>query len=172
MKTGRTIAPQDVLAAAGTATLASIVSWILLCVLATPHDFSERTAALSNRAAAARKLIAATPADGSIDAVCQRTVGAEVDAQKRALAALATQSGFQLAGVEVAAEGANSGGRSALAAVRLEFAGSGSYEAAMQMLDALSRSRPQVFVDTLDLTSKTSSVDLKFSGRVFCAARS
>jgi hypothetical protein len=49
------------------------------------------------------------------------------------------------------------------------FQASGSYESALMAMDQLAKRRPQVFADTVDLTSKTSSVTLVFSGRVFCS---
>jgi hypothetical protein len=57
-----------------------------------------------------------------------------------------------------------------LVPVRIRFAAVGTYENTVALMAVLARERPEVFVDSLDLTPRVSNVTLAFSGRVFCAA--
>ncbi len=46
------------------------------------------------------------------------------------------------------------------------------YDVELGFLSRLAQSEPEVFADSLDLTSRTSAVALKLSGRVECQASS
>jgi hypothetical protein len=56
-----------------------------------------------------------------------------------------------------------------LVPVTLQFEADGRYDAVINLLDGLAKSEPEVFVDTADLKSETSSVALKFAGRIYCS---
>ena len=54
-------------------------------------------------------------------------------------------------------------------AVALRFETEGSYEDATALLSTLDTVRPAIFVDTVDLETRTSAVSLHFSGRFYCS---
>lgn len=56
-----------------------------------------------------------------------------------------------------------------LMAVSFRFETEGPYEDAMVLLRGLDAARPTLFVDSVDLASKTSVVSLRFSGRFYCS---
>ena len=56
-----------------------------------------------------------------------------------------------------------------LLAVNFRFETVGSYEDATTLLRGLDAARPTLFVDTVDLVSKTSAVSLRFSGHFYCS---
>jgi hypothetical protein len=54
-------------------------------------------------------------------------------------------------------------------AVVLRFETEGSYEDATALMSLLDTVRPVIFVDTVDLETRTSAVSLQFSGRFYCS---
>jgi len=52
--------------------------------------------------------------------------------------------------------------------VSFKLEASGGYEAVLGLIRSLGQNEPEVFADTLDLTSQTSSVSIKLTGRVLC----
>jgi hypothetical protein len=56
-----------------------------------------------------------------------------------------------------------------LVVISFQFETLGSYEDATGLLRGLDAARPTIFADTVDLTSRTSAVSLRFSGRFYCS---
>jgi hypothetical protein len=56
-----------------------------------------------------------------------------------------------------------------LVPIALQFEADGRYDAVVNLLGGLARSEPEIFVDSADLKSETSSVALTFSGRIYCS---
>lgn len=171
MKPPVAVQPKEIILAVSIGVLAAVVLGSALSRLGTPEGFSGRLDVLSTQVARIKKSAGLAQRSGALGAVCERHASDQASLLTKILPAMATQYGVQLSSAEATPEEPNSGGAAPLAPVHLQFGASGSYEGVMGLLDSLSRSKPQVFVDTLDLTSKTSSVEVKFSGRVFCAAR-
>ncbi|TAJ28694.1 GspMb/PilO family protein, partial [Bosea sp. (in: a-proteobacteria)] len=133
----------------------------------TPKDFTTRLAAVEQRSVETRGMLRARGTNVfSPDAVCGRPTEVEANALQQELATYGARLNLRLSGLTIAPEVTTTEG---LAAIRLRFQASGSYESALLALDQLAKRRPQVFADSVDLTSKTSSVTLVFSGRLFCS---
>ncbi|WP_310540384.1 hypothetical protein [Phenylobacterium sp.] len=155
--------------AASLALGSALVMALVLTSISTPAGFKSRLAAVSDQVADADRRSRSSSAPGvfPVDAVCTRTAERQAEFLGDSLQGYAAPLQLDLRGLEIVA-GVPSG-RGKLVPVRFRFQASGSYEAAIGLLDALSRQRPQIFADTVDLTSKTSSVTLVFSGRLYCA---
>ncbi len=153
--------------------IAAVAFFIVLSVLAKPSDFSTRASEIETKAERAESLFRTGTGANAFAAgsVCEQGVEAQATALKARVQAAAQGSGVTLASLGAAPAGPGQDGVT-LSAVGLQFQASGRYDQVMGLLAGLANARPAVFVDTADLISRTSSVDLKFQGRVFCNARS
>lgn len=133
-------------------------------------DAKARFAAVEAKASEAERLFRPGRAEvrRGLDAVCTRAPQDEAADLRASLASSAAQGQMEMGVIDARPEAAEEGAR--LTPVRLRFEATGSYEAAVLLLDMLGRRRPEIFVDAVDLTAKTSNVTLTFSGRVFCSA--
>jgi hypothetical protein len=161
---GGALAAGLLVAAAGAIFLG--LSWI-----ATPPGFNARIAQVESKVGAAEDALsgahhaAAFPAS----AVCQSGVGQGAASLRTRVQGLAGQSGVTLTSLAITPMEA-SGDGARIAPASLQFEATGRYDQVMTLLTSLARSSPTVFVDTADLTSQVSSVDLKFAGRIYCSA--
>ena len=93
------------------------------------------------------------------------------DALRNQLTNALMNSGLKVESLDISDAG-QAGDRFPLRAYTLSLKGSGTYEEAMRGLEVLKRYRPSVFLDTLSLRNRTSSVDLDVEGRLFCRWKS
>jgi hypothetical protein len=147
---------------------AGIAAAVLLSTLAKPADFDTRIANLTRTTNRAQALTDSPgDADGhSKGAVCSGRTAADLDAIRASLAGAAARAG--LASPNIAITALDEAEGSSLAPLRVTLEADGHYDAVMNLLGQLDRSQPEVFVDSLDLKSKTASVALKLSGKVYC----
>ena len=152
--------------------LAAVAFFVILSVLAKPRDFSTRASEIETKAGRAESLFrTGTNANAfAAGSVCEQGVEAQAVAVKARVQAAAQGAGVTLASLGAAPAGPGQDGMT-LSAVGVQFQASGRYDQVMGLLAGLANSHPAIFVDTADLVSRTSSVDLKFQGRVFCNAR-
>lgn len=159
---------RDLAIAGGIALCAAVVMGVALPSLSAPKDFHPRLEALETGAAEVRRLSrtgrGAKPMRAS--AVCA-DAGEAASQLRQTLSQDAAQLKLDISRVDVAPAGEETGG---LAVLDIRFEAGGGYDAALAMLERLDRLQPQIFADTVDLTSRTSSVTISFSGRAFCAA--
>jgi len=154
--------------AALAAGVAGIAAAVALSAFAKPSHFSTRLEAVSGQVARAEALAAAPGnPDGHVrNAVCPARASRDVDSIRSGLAATAAQAGLASANVSVsvldAAENAT------MTPLRVSIVAEGSYDAAMTLLDRLGQGQPEVFIDSFDLKSRTTSVALKLSGKAYC----
>lgn len=169
MKTEAT--SKDIMMAVGVGGACALLLAVVLASIARPSDLQARTATISDRIETASGLF--RPARNSStfgpDAVCAQAPEAQAEALRTSLTNYAGQGGIEVRGIDARPMDAGAGGAK-LVPVRLKFEAIGSYEAIVLLLENLGRQRPEVFVDALDLTAKTSNVTLAFTGRVFCSA--
>jgi len=154
-------------AVAGAALLA-LSSFMLLSKIATPADLSARLTAAGAQVDRAQRLAGggADPAAYGKGALCSQP--AEVAAPAIRSGALAIANAAGLSATDVKALPRRLDFEHGTPSVDLQIRADGRYDAIVQMLGRLSAARPQIFVDTLDLESRTSAVSLKLSGHVFC----
>ena len=158
------------LALATISTLACALSFtFMLDVITSPPNDKLRLAALRAKAGDLERIGRDTGLR-TASLVCERSATQEAPELISAVDAESRKLNLRLTGVEAFAEPLEGGAGNMPAPVVLRFTTQGSYEGAVQLLDQLSRSQPTVFVDSIDLRSRTSQVELKFVGRVFCAA--
>lgn len=152
---------------AAIAAVCALAAGVALTVLGRPAHLEDRLGAIEQRADQTAQLLRPRQDLGAApEAVCSGDLVRQVAVLRTAVSDLGREQDLELSGLDIAPEAP---GRSGLTPVRIRFEASGGYEAALTLLDRLGRIQPQVFADTVDLVSQTSSVDLTFSGRVFCA---
>lgn len=159
--------PSLAFAAALAGGLAALLAATGLAALARPADRAARVAALEAKLDGLHRLERA-PIGGLVypkGAVCRdgATRGAAGVEQK--LRAGLGQA--KLVRLSFEPEPATLG--AAPTAVVLRFETEGSYEDATALLSALDTARPVLFVDAVDLETRTSAVSLHFSGRFYCS---
>jgi len=161
----------DVAIALAAGAAGALVLGVALSALATPHDFEARTAALGEKASRAETLLRPVRDRGSfgVEALCTRDPMEQAKLLHETVTAEATSAGLALDSLETRLEPAPEISER-VTPVRLRFSVTGSYEATVGLAALLSRARPQVFVDSLDLVPKVSNVTLSISGRVYCGA--
>lgn len=159
--------PGQAVAATLAGALAAVLAAAGLAALARPADRAARMAALEIKLDRLHRLDR-PPVGGRVHpkgAVCRdgATRGAAMVEQK--LRAGLGQA--KLVRISFEPQVAISG--AVPSAVALRFETEGSYEDATALLSALDTVRPAIFVDTVDLETRTSAVSLHFSGRFYCS---
>jgi hypothetical protein len=169
---GANLGQTNVYVAAAAATIAVACGALMFAALsfaARPDHFGERLIALDSQATQAHAL--AGPADGGVyakGAIC-RVAAADGAAQlQQVLARDANLAKTTLANVTVS-PAPPTGARARLVPVQVQFEASGQYDGLLLFMNLLAQSRPQLFVDTIDLTPQLSVVSLKLKGRMFCS---
>lgn len=170
MKWNDAASSKDFGIAAAVALSCALAFSLALAALSTPKDFTEGLSSIAGQADQAAKLLQRGQRDERLakGQVCSRPVEEEAQVLQTSLAGQASQLRLSLSNVDVRA-GERTDPRSRLTPVLIRFEVSGAYGDAVAMLDGLGAAQPEVFVDTVDLASNTSSVTLAFSGRVFCS---
>jgi hypothetical protein len=161
----------DYLPLAAIAAISAVATGLGLGALSTPANFGPRLASVDQKADQVRRWTAvkASAIEFPQGAVCSGG-GAKQEDLLRAHVANQAQAGkLTLSSLEVGPDKAAPLGQ-ILIPLRLSFQVQGSYDAILGLMSELSSVRPLVFADTVDLVSHTTSVTLKFRGRVFCSA--
>ena len=156
--------------AAGLALVCALATVFVSSALAKPNRLDARLLTASRNADLATRLLGQDRATAQLggNSTCAADLPVEAARLRRELTAMTAALQLQHATVEVSPEPTGRAG--VLAPLRIRLSASGSYDAALGTLGRLTAARPVVFIDTVDLTSKTSFVTLAISGRVFCSA--
>lgn len=155
------------IAAVTAGAAACVFFFLILTWLATPGGFGKATGDLEQGVARAEALYRpgrAAAFDG--DAVCEEPAGPQGDHLKTRIQDAGAAAGVAVTSIVTGAGVATPGG---LTAITVQFQANGRYDQMASLLAQLANGRPEIFVDSADLTSKTSSVDLSFQGRVLCS---
>jgi hypothetical protein len=162
---------RDAVLAVGVAAASALAMSLVLSAASAPPDFRARLAALASQARLTGDLMRSLPAANPYpaDAFCGRDTADAIRRLRDKLSAAAAETNLTLDGLEVRPD-LETPGPSTLKPLRLRFFATGSYENVVMLLAVLSRQRPEVFADAVDMTSKTSNVSMSFSGRAFCSA--
>jgi hypothetical protein len=157
--------------AAGLAVGFAGLAAIALSQFARPANFAGRVDALENRIEAAESVLKSRRGIGPYPAgaICEDGPASAADALKARVQSAVSTAGITLGNLTATATPGP--GDAAIVTVFVQFQANGRYDAVIGMLGVLSRQRPAIFVDAADLTSKVSSVDLSFQGRIWCSAR-
>jgi hypothetical protein len=157
--------------AVGVAAASALAMSLILAGASSPPDFRARLAALETQAQQTSELMRPLPA-GSLypaDALCGRDTAAAARKLHDGLSAAVAQASLTLDSLEVRPD-LDTSEPATLKPLRVRLSATGPYEGVVMLLATLSRQRPDVFADGVDLTGKTSNVTMSFSGRVFCSA--
>lgn len=169
MKPRRDLAIREIVWGTGVAAACALGFGVALAAWSAPADFDARLAAATAKADRAEALLKPprTSARFAPDAVCTQDPEQQSAALRRTLEVEAGRNSLVVVSADARPEPAGDL-EVRLTPVRLRFTATGSYEGSVALLALLARERPQLFVDSLDLTPKTANVTLSFSGRVFC----
>ncbi len=159
---------RDLAIAGGIAATGALLMGLVMASLSAPPEQKARLAALDQELAQVTSLSRISREGPTLPpgAICTKAPAEEAQVLANAIKDDAGQFKLTVTGLEVA-PAAGTDGR--LAAVRIRYEASGPYEAALGLLDLMSKRSPQIYADSVDLTSKGSSVTLAFSGRAFCS---
>jgi hypothetical protein len=160
---------QAIVGALTVAFLAAAVFYLGLSLISLPGGFSGRLAEVDQQTADAERILvrSGTGSPYQVGAVCNDYAAATAQLRQQ-LQTQAASAGLTLTNFS-AVPGAPDEALGGLRPQSLIVEASGRYDAVVGLLGALAKSQPQIFVDTLDLKSQTSSVALKLSGRFFCS---
>ena len=153
--------------------LLAIGGYWALSALSTPQHFGSRLADAEARITRAQSL-ANQPHDASVylrHALCRGSPDQVADMVRMEVARAAEQARVTAPQVVVTPVDAQ-GGEAGAYPVMFTVETMDRYDLVLAFLGRLSQAEPQVFADTLDLTSKTSAVSLKLTGRVLCSTPS
>jgi len=99
-------------------------------------------------------------------AICPGLSEVQLEPIRQQLRAAVAGAGLDPQKVSVARSAAPS--LEAIAPVDVRLETNGAYGPTLLMLDVLSRQTPLLYVDTVDLRSRTDTVNLQLSGRLYC----
>ncbi len=160
-------------AMAAAVALALAGGWIAfagLSALASPNALKQRLAALELATIRTEQAPRAggDPSTYMAHALCRERPEAAGQALQARLASAAAAADMATPKIVLTPPDVTwTGGRPAPILFQLET--SGRYDAALSMLKALAGSEPEIFADQMDVTSQTSTVSIKLSGRVLCS---
>jgi hypothetical protein len=147
----------------------AVALFFTLSSLTRPQAFKERARAVEEQITRAEQL-AAGPGDlraFTPGAVCASSAQG-ADELKRRIETGAAQASVAVTGLAVSAASSDEPSGQ-ITQIRLQFEASGKYESVVQLLGALTRPMPEIFVDTIDLKPQSAGgAIIKFTGEAFC----
>jgi hypothetical protein len=170
VKRRSTIDPTEVAAAGGLFMLMAVWVFALFMVTARPRSISDAIAH-ADRDLDRIDATIRSPGDpgayppGALCAVAPSLAAATFRQQVDEAAA---SKGATLSGLAVD-PGPPGMGPPGLRTVSVRFAATGTYDKILGLLDAVSRVRPELFLDAVELKSNISSVALTVNGRFYCS---
>lgn len=154
---------------AAVGVVSAVGLFFTLSAVAKPAQFKARMTALEAQADLIDRLNKA-PGDAraySAQAVCPSASPEAIEALRQRFSTEAGRASVALSNNVVSPEEAASTDAQ-LTPLVFEIEGEGAYGGVIGLLSGLAKSQPEVFIDTLDLKSKTATVTLKLSGHMFC----
>lgn len=165
MKPG-TAVPTDLIAGAAVGGAVAVLIALVLAATGKPADFNTRLAALEADTAEASRLMGRSGV-AAAGAICGAADDAEAGRLQANLVRMVQANGLREPTVEVRpVEGA---AKAKLGTLAVKLEATGSYEAALRALEQMGGMRPTIFIDTVDIASKTSAVSIALEGRAFCS---
>jgi hypothetical protein len=155
--------------AVGLATVCALIVGVGLSHFSAPDDFEERSSNIEQKIDQAATLLKQQRNIAARDAgsICHTDADEAVQVLRERVSTALSQNRLEAQQLNVAARPRRSGSK--LAPIELRFIASGAYSDVLQTLNTLAQQQPEIFVDTADMTPKTSTVTIEFSGAVFCA---
>jgi hypothetical protein len=151
-------------------TLAAAFGFVLLVVLfviARPGGYGARVAAVARKTDAVESLMR-KPGDAAqfrAGALCRDQAVHAAALFNTTLQNAAGGAGVTLASTSIVPGRPDTSGVSPIA---VQFDATGPYSGALAMLARLGSINPQLFLDSVDLKSQVSSVELRLKGRFYC----
>jgi hypothetical protein len=159
-----------VVAAATIAIACAAILFAGLTILARPRAYSARLAAAEHTTGSAETLLqkAGDPGAYPPGALCRGSPVAAADAFRAKLRAVVAGAGGTVALANADPE-ASVDPVGNLTPVSIELDANGPYEGMVNALSQLARAQPELFIDSVDLKSQISTVNLKIAGRFYCS---
>jgi hypothetical protein len=155
-------------AMAAVGLVCAVLTGVLVTVMSKPSGFEDRLAVLQTRTELAERMTQRNMAGVAEPlGACANGPSGQLQALKDQITAESTRLSLQPSAVETRIADLTERG---VTPIGVKFEVSGSYQSALSLLSALSARRPMMFVDSVDLVSRTSNVTLSVQGRVFCVA--
>jgi hypothetical protein len=170
MKRQNKLDTEVVVASATVASIAALAAYFALSALAKPAHYKDRLAAIQTQYSQTQALMRSPGEVGvySSKALCHVSPDqAALDLRQR-LQAQGAATGVTISEVAATPETPQDA-EARLVPVRIQFGGSGRYEAVLGLLGGLSKSGPEIFIDTLDLAPDVANAKLKLTGRILCS---
>lgn len=166
-------APPDIRLVAAAVLIAMAAAWggfALLRAAAQPSHAHERLLALEDHTARIERAHRefGDPGAYAQRAICQTRLSEAGDRLKTRLSQAAASVGLPSPTVSLDTPGSFQPA-DRLVPIVFEVDVKGRYEAVLGLLRLLEADEPEIFADTLDLTSDTKEVSLKLTGRVLCS---
>jgi hypothetical protein len=161
---------KDIVTIVTVATLVGTFLFVGLCTLARPTNLGARTAEIQRQIVATEELLRTSGdpdayPDGSL---CRGSPSLAADTIGRRLQDAAKSGNLTLTNLAIR-PGSRDEALAGLTPLNLQFNVNGRYDSVVTFLANLASSRPEIFVDTLDLKSEASAVDLKLTGKALCS---
>jgi len=157
--------------AAGMAVLFAASIGLSLAALAKPSETDARISVRQQKIRALEQVFQArtSPRLYPADAICRQRPDQAAAQLRTLITGQAQAAKLAVTAVEIGSDPQAPLGET-LAPLRIQLTTQGAYDATLSLMATMARYRPMIFVDAVDLSSKTSSVSLKFSGHLYCAA--
>lgn len=155
---------------AGIAVILGVASFVALVQLATPANFSERRDKIGAEIESARERLRSgrTTIHYARSAVCNIPAQVAADDLRDRVKSAAATSGLSISGIVATASPPGEDAQ-ILNTATFQFEANGRLDQVISVLRTLAEGTPTIFVDTADLQSHVTDVNLKLTGRVFCA---
>lgn len=159
----------QIVTASGLAMVVAAAVAAGLSMVAKPSDYRERLAAVERSTDEAAGLLRQRRAGQAFGkgAVCVGDPEAAAERLRAELTGAAASARLEHPSVAVTAKPASG---QAIAPLLIRVEAAGGYDAALTAIDRLSAVRPVMFIDSIDIVSKTSFVTLAITGRAYCSA--
>lgn len=170
MKARAVINPAEAAAAGLVALVTASTVGAVLMIVAQPKAVS-RDAPRAERDIARIEAMIRSPGDPDAyprGAVCEAWPATVAATVSQTIQATAKTAGLAVSAVTVN-PGASGGSGRRLAPVSIQLRATGPYASVVHFLDALSKTRPMIFLDSVDLKTNTAAVELNMNGRFYCS---
>jgi hypothetical protein len=162
--------PFDVRTSVAAVTLGAAFGCILLVtlfIITRPSAYGARLAAVERTADRIESLLRAPgdPASFHASALCHDTGARAADLYNATLQNAAASAGVTLASANIVPGTPDASGVSTVA---VQFDATGPYSGALGLMGRLAAADPELFLETVDLKSQVSSVELRLQGRFYC----
>jgi hypothetical protein len=170
MKSRAVINPAEAAAAGLVALVTASTAGAILMMIAQPKAVAQGAPRAEHDIARIETMLR-SPGDPDAyprGAVCEAWPATVAVTVSQTIQATAKTGGLAVSALTVN-PGASSGSGRRLAPVSVQLRATGPYTSVVHFLDALSKTRPMIFLDSVDLKTNITAVELNMNGRFYCS---